>query len=49
MSGWIALSFLDDPLLSKEHFQNFLTMLVTLLVFLRGAYWLAKILQSSWR
>ena len=23
MSGWIALSFLNDPLLSKEHFQNF--------------------------
>ena len=23
MSGWIALSFLDDPLLAKDHFENF--------------------------
>ena len=28
MSGWIALSFLDDPLLAKEHFENFYEMLV---------------------
>ena len=23
MSGWIALSFLNDPVLAKEHFENF--------------------------
>ena len=23
MSGWIALSFLNDPLLAKDHFENF--------------------------
>ena len=23
MSGWIALSFLKDPLLAKDHFENF--------------------------
>ena len=23
MSGWIALSFLNDPLIAKDHFQNF--------------------------
>ena len=23
MSGWIALSFLDDPLLAKDHFEKF--------------------------
>ena len=28
MSGWIALSFLNDPLLAKDHFKNFLIMLI---------------------
>jgi len=23
MSGWISLSFLNDPLTAKDHFQNF--------------------------
>ena len=23
MSGWIALSFLNDPLTAKNHFKNF--------------------------
>ena len=32
MSGWIALSFLKDPLLAKDHFLNFTTMSATLLV-----------------
>ena len=26
MSGWIALSFLNDPLLAKNHFINFYKM-----------------------
>ena len=42
MSGWIALSFLDDPLLSKEHFQNFYDNVSYPISTSRGAYWLAK-------
>ncbi len=42
MSGWIALSFLDDPLLSKEHFQNFYENVGYPISTSRGAYWLAK-------
>ena len=33
MSGWIALSFLNDPLLAKDHFKIFIIMLVILLVY----------------
>ena len=46
MSGWIALSFLDDPLLSKEHFQNFYDNVGYPISTSRGAYWLAKSYQS---
>jgi len=46
MSGWIALSFLDDPLLSKEHFQNFYNNVSYPISTSRGAYWLAKSYQS---
>ena len=42
MSGWIALSFLDDPLLSKEHFQNFYNNVSYPISTARGAYWLAR-------
>ncbi len=42
MSGWIALSFLDDPLLSKEHFENFYNNVSYPISTSRGAYWLAK-------
>ena len=42
MSGWIALSFLDDPLLSKEHFQNFYDNVSYPISTSRGAFWLAK-------
>ena len=42
MSGWIALSFLDDPLLSKEHFQNFYNNVSYPISISRGAYWLAR-------
>ncbi|MDC1134851.1 lytic transglycosylase domain-containing protein [Candidatus Pelagibacter sp.] len=42
MSGWIALSFLDDPLLSKDHFQNFYNNVSYPISTSRGAYWLAK-------
>ena len=42
MSGWIALSFLNDPLLSKDHFQNFYNNVSYPISTSRGAYWLAK-------
>jgi soluble lytic murein transglycosylase len=42
MSGWIALSFLDDPLLSKDHFQNFYNNVSYPISISRGAYWLAR-------
>ncbi len=42
MSGWIALSFLKDPLLSKEHFRNFLNNVSYPISTSRGAYWLAR-------
>ena len=42
MSGWIALSFLDDPLLSKDHFKNFYNNVNYPISTSRGAYWLAR-------
>ncbi len=42
MSGWIALSFLKDPLLAKTHFQNFYKNVSYPISTSRGAYWLGK-------
>ena len=42
MSGWIALSFLDDPLLAKNHFENFYNSVGYPISTARGAYWLGK-------
>ena len=46
MSGWIALSFLDDPLLAKDHFENFYNNVGYPISTSRGAYWLAKAYQK---
>ncbi len=46
MSGWIALSFLDDPLLAKDHFENFYNNVGYPISSSRGAYWLAKTYQK---
>ena len=46
MSGWIALSFLDDPLLAKDHFENFYDNVGYPISTSRGAYWLAKTYQK---
>mgnify|MGYP005704981733 FL=1 len=46
MSGWIALSFLDDPLLAKDHFENFYNNVGYPISTSRGAYWLAKTYQK---
>ena len=42
MSGWIALSFLKDPLLAKDHFEKFYNNVGYPISVARGAYWLGK-------
>jgi len=42
MSGWIALSFLKDPLLAENHFKNFFNNVSYPISLSRGAYWLGK-------
>ena len=42
LSGWIALSFLKDALLAKDHFQNFYNNVNYPISTSRGAYWLAR-------
>ena len=42
VSGWIALSFLDDPNMALQHFQNFYTNVGYPISLSRGAYWIAK-------
>ena len=46
MSGWIALSFLKDPLLAKDHFQNFYNNVSYPISTARGAYWLGKTFKT---
>ncbi|MDA9731134.1 lytic transglycosylase domain-containing protein [Candidatus Pelagibacter sp.] len=46
MTGWIALSFLNDPLLAKDHFENFYNNVGYPISTSRGAYWLAKTYQK---
>ena len=46
MSGWIALSFLKDPLLAKDHFENFYNNVGYPISVSRGAYWLGKTYQK---
>jgi soluble lytic murein transglycosylase len=42
MSGWIALSFLDDPILAIDHFNNFYQNVSYPISLSRGAYWLGR-------
>ena len=42
MSGWIALSFLKDPILAIDHFNNFYQNVGYPISLSRGAYWLGK-------
>ena len=42
MSGWIALSFLKDPILAIDHFNNFYQNVGYPISLARGAYWLGK-------
>ncbi len=42
MSGWIALSFLNDPILASKHFKNFYNNVGYPISLSRGAYWLGR-------
>jgi len=42
MSGWIALSFLNDPILAKNHFHKFYENVGYPISLSRGAYWLGR-------
>ena len=42
MSGWIALSFLNDPLTAKNHFKNFYNNVNYPISTSRGSFWLAR-------
>ena len=42
LSGWIALSFLNDPILAIDHFNNFNQNVGYPISLSRGAYWLAR-------
>jgi len=46
MSGWIALSFLKDPLLAKDHFENFYNNVGYPISVARGAYWLGRVYKQ---
>jgi len=42
MSGWIALSFLNDPILAIDHFNSFYQNVNYPISLSRGAYWLGR-------
>ena len=42
LSGWIALSFLNDPILAVDHFNNFYQNISYPISLARGAYWLGR-------
>ena len=42
MSGWISLSFLNDPVLAVDHFSNFYNNVGYPISLSRGAYWLGR-------
>ncbi|MDC0328773.1 lytic transglycosylase domain-containing protein [Candidatus Pelagibacter sp.] len=42
LSGWIALSFLDDPILAIDHFNNFYQNVSYPISLSRGAFWLGR-------
>ena len=46
MSGWIAFSFLNDPLLAEEHFKNFYNNVGYPISLSRGAYWLGRVYEK---
>ena len=47
MSGWIALSFLNDPILAIDHFNNFYQNVGYPISLARGAYWLGRSYEKN--
>ena len=46
LSGWIALTFLEDPNMALNHFKNFYNNVGYPISLSRGAYWIAKTYQK---
>jgi len=42
LSGWVALTFLDDPNLALQHFKNFYNNVGYPISLSRGAYWIGR-------
>ena len=42
LSGWIALTFLNDPNIALQHFKNFYNNVGYPISLSRGAYWIAR-------
>lgn len=42
LSGWVALTFLNDPNLALQHFKNFYNNVGYPISLSRGAYWIAR-------
>ena len=42
LSGWIALTFLNDPNLALQHFKNFYDNVGYPISLSRGAFWIAR-------
>tara|TARA_Y100000590_G_scaffold218087_1_gene247001 strand:- start:42 stop:2261 length:2220 start_codon:yes stop_codon:yes gene_type:complete len=42
LSGWIALTFLNDPNMALQHFKNFYNNVGYPISLARGAYWIAR-------
>ena len=49
MSGWISLSFLNDPIRAEEHFRNFYENVGYPISLSRGAFWLARTYETLGR
>ena len=47
MSGWIALSFLNDPMTAKDHFKNFYENVSYPISLSRGAYWVGRAYEKT--
>tara|TARA_Y100000590_G_scaffold467131_1_gene644928 strand:+ start:991 stop:3201 length:2211 start_codon:yes stop_codon:yes gene_type:complete len=46
LSGWIALTFLNDPSMALQHFKNFYANVGYPISLSRGAYWIGKTYQK---
>ena len=47
LSGWIALSFLNDPILAIDHFTNFYQNVSYPISLSRGAFWLGRSYEKN--